>query len=243
MLTIRIDAKQALRDLEEFRKQAIPFAIRNSLNTSAFELQKIWRGEIRRTFINRNPFTARSIHVEKARGSDPSRMVSVVGSITSYLDEQESGGTVRGKGAHKPIPGPSAAGQSPGSKRTKLVMPSRYLAAIKATRATRGGNAHARNVAALMMARRKGQQFVLLEKPSGGKGLFMVSGGSQRFNGRRMTRRKLKTRLLWDLSRRSVRVPPAPTLQRSLSIIEPKLPHIHLAALVEQMQRHGLFRG
>lgn len=243
MLTIAWDAKRALRDLEEFKKTAIPFAIRNSLNTSAFEMQKVWRREIRQTFVNRNKFTERSIHVEKARGSDPNRMVSVVGSIADYLDEQESGGTVRGKGALKPIPGPSAAGQQPGSKRTKLVMPSRYLQAIKATKATRGSSPRARNVAALLIARRKGQQFVLLEKPSGGKGIFMVSGGTQRFNGRRMTRRKLKTRLLWDLSRRTVRVPPAPTLQRSLQIIEPKLPHIHLAALLEQIHRHGIFRG
>jgi hypothetical protein len=243
MLTIKIDARQALRDLEEFKRSAIPFAIRNSLNTSAFELQKIWRGEIRRTFINRNTFTERSIHVQKARGGDPNRMISVVGSITDYLDEQESGGTVRGKGAHKPIPGPSAAGQSPGTKRTKLVMRSRYLGAIKAQRATGGRSARARNVAAMLMARRKGAQYVLLERPGGGKGLFLVSGGQRRFTGRRFTMRALKTRLLWDLSRSSVRVPPEPTLQRSLSIIEPKLPHIHLASLVEQCQRHGLFKG
>lgn len=243
MLTVAIDARQALHDLEEFRRSAIPFAIRNSLNTSAFELQRIWRGEVRRTFVNRNTFTERSIHVVKARGADPNSMVSVVGSITDYLDEQESGGIVRGRGATKAIPAPTAAGQAAGSKRTKLVMPSRYLGAIKATRATKGPTARARNVAAILMARRKGQQFVLLERPNGGKGLFLVSGGTQRFNGRRFARRSIKARLLWDLSRSSVRVPPEPTLQRSLALIEPKLEHIHLAALLEQLHRHGLFKG
>ncbi len=230
MITIEFHGlKELVRDLRTAREKALPYAIRNAVNTAAFEARKVWQGEIRRTFTNRNQFTERSIQVEKARGLDPRRMRSFVGSTADYMDEQESGAVIRGKGKHKPIPGPVAAGLPPGVKRTKLVRAPNKLSAIKVARA-RGSSVKQRWAIAISQARREGRKFVLLERPRGGKGLFRLGGG----------RKKSTVRLLWDLSRSSVRVRPEPTLERSLKAVEPKLGHMYEAALVEQMQRAKL---
>jgi hypothetical protein len=82
----------------------------------------------------------------------------------------------------------------------------------------------------MAVAKRAGQKAVLLERPSGGKGLFLLGGG----------KRKMTARLLWDVSRSSVHVKSQPTLGRTLMAIAPKLEHIYLASVVEQLQRHKI---
>ncbi len=228
MITIEFHGlRELVRDLRAAREKALPYAIRNALNTAAFEARKVWQGEIRRTFTTRNQYTERSILVERARGLDPRRMRSFVGSTADYMAKQESGAVIRGRGQHKPIPGPVAAGLPPGAKRTKLVRSPNKLSAIKVARA-RGATVQQRWAIAIGQARREGRKFVLLERPRGGKGLFRLGGG----------RKRSTVRLLWDLSRSSVRVPAEPTLGRTLKAIEPKLAHIYQAALVEQFQRN-----
>jgi hypothetical protein len=54
------------------------------------------------------------------------------------------------------------------------------------------------------------------------------------------TKRKLKTRLLWNMSRGSVKVKPEPTLERSLAQVKPKLQHMMAASLTQQMQRFSI---
>lgn len=229
MLTVEVRGlKKAIRDLRLFRDQAIPYAARSAVNATAFATQKEWREQIGRSMTLRNKFTTRSIQVVRASGLDMRRMMSVVGSVASYMGVQESGGTVRGRSAHQPIPGPVAAGQAAGSKRTRIVMRGRRLSAIHVARAPSTGNARQRNAVAISMARRKGNRFALLERPGGGRGLFLLGTG----------KRKVTTRLVFDLSRSSVRVPPNPTLQHSLRAIEPRLPRLFLDAWVYQLRRH-----
>lgn len=230
MISVKVDARKALKDLKTFRARALPFAIRNSLNRSAFHAREEWQSEIRNSFVNRNQYTERSIRVERAEGRDPSGMVARVGSITTYLGDQERGAVVRGRGKHKPIPSAVAAGQAPGAKRTKLVRAANKLSALQVQRAPKGRDRKQRNAIALSMAKRRGQRAVLLERPSGGKAIYKLMGG----------RKKVRTRLLWDLSRSSVTVKPEPTLQRTLKRIQPKLEAIHRDAIVEQLRRHGI---
>lgn len=231
MFTVHIDDRQAKRDLRKFREHAIPHAMRNALNTAAFETRRIWQNEVRSTFTLRNHFTERSILVEKARGTVPATMVAVVGSTAPYMGDQEHGAMVRGRSGKKAIPGPAAAGQPPGSKRTRLVRAGARLGAIHLRRPSGGRSARQRNAIALSMARRSGTKDVLLERPKGGKGIFRVSGG----------RRRLQLRLLWDVSRGAVRVPRAPTLERSLARLQPKLGPILHAATLEQLRRARVF--
>lgn len=218
---------KAVFDLERAKAKAVPVAMRNALNVAAFEARRVWQDEIKRTFTTRNRFTERSIQVRKAEG-EGRQMASFVGSTADYMATQEDGGVVRGGGRHKAIPGPVAAGLAPGANRTRLVRAGNRLSALTARKAPRGASRQQRNAIALAMARRAGGKVVLLERPKGGKGLFRMVGGRRRTTG---------TRLLWDVSRGSVRVPPARTLQHTLSRVKPKLQSIYYAALVQQLQR------
>ena len=92
------------------------------------------------------------------------------------------------------------------------------------------GSRKQRNAIAIAVAQRAGQKVVLLERPSGGKGLFLLGGG----------KRSVTTRLLWDMSRGSVHVPAAPTLERTLAAMLPKLKHIHMASILQQLQRFNV---
>jgi hypothetical protein len=243
MLTIQWKGvDKLLADLRKAKATAVPYAVKTALNTQAFEARRIWQREIRGEFTLRNQFTERSILAVKASGKGEN-IQSSVGSVAPYMLQQELGGTVHGKSGLKGIPGPSAAGLPAGTKRTRLVRSANYLGTLHALKTPHGGSKKRRNAIAIAMAVRQGKQVVLLERPKGGKGLFRVTGGQQRFSSRRraFTRRALKLRLLWDFSKSSVHVPPAPTLQRTLHALEPKLPSMWQAAIVDQFRRHHIF--
>jgi hypothetical protein len=220
------------RDLRRMAKQAIPHAARNALNSSAFETQKRWRAEVKQSFTTRNSFTERAILVDKAKGLNTRAMVAVVGSVAPYMADQEYGGTVRGGGSKKAIPGPVAAGQSPGGKRTRLVRAPNKLSAIHVRRPLQRYGKRRRNAVAIAIALSKKDRFVMLErKKGGGRGLFALKG----------TKRAVRTRLLWDVSKRSVRVRPEPTLQRSMKALDARYPTIWHDALVAQLRRHRVW--
>jgi hypothetical protein len=224
-------AKEMARDLKTMRLRAFPYAVRNTLNTAAFEARRIWQAEIRASFTNRNQYTVRSIQVERvAGGSDPQRMVARVGSTTDFMGKQEKGGTVTGKSGRKPIPGPVAAGLAPGAKRTRLVRARFHLGAIKAPHPTLTGSRHQRNAIAIAVALREGSKRAVLERPGGRKALFIVGG----------TPARPTTRLLWDVSRSSVKIKPQPTLQRTLTAIGPKMEHMMQASLLQQLNKFGI---
>jgi hypothetical protein len=218
---------EAQRDLQTMAKRAVPYAARNALNTIAFEARAQWQREIRGAFTLRNRFTERSVLVTKASGTDIKRMASFVGSTAPFMADQEHGGLVRGRHGLKGIPGPAAAGQQPGGARTRLVRAANRLGAINVSHPQLKGSRKQRNAIALAVARRKGQTVALLERPKGGKGLFNLMGG----------KRRIRTRLLWDFSKRAVRVSSAPTLQRTLSAVSRKIPHILMASTLEQLKR------
>jgi hypothetical protein len=231
MVTVEFHgAKEMVAALKRMRSQAVPYAVRNALNTQAFEARKAWVGFIQRDFVNRNTFTQRSIQVVKAGGLSVANMQSVVGSTAPYMGTQEEGGTVRGKGAHKAIPAPTAAGLPAGSRRTKLVRARFYLGAINAQHPALVGSRKQRNAIAIAVARRAGLKFALLERPSGGKGLFLLGG----------SKRQPTTRLLWDVSRGSVQVPGAHQLERTLAHVLTQSERVHMDALVQQLTRNGI---
>ena len=231
MITVELKgAKETIAALKRMREKAVPFALRNALNTAAFEARSIWQREIRGAFINRNAFTERSIRVEQAsRG----RLWSVVGSVAPWLKTQEEGGEVKGKvGHHKVIPRAAAAGQAAGSTRTRLVRGRFMLVAINLAHPSLHGGRRQKNAIAIAMARKQGKNIVLLTRPSGGKGMFVISGG----------KRALRTKMLYDVSRSSVHVHAEPTLQRALAAVKPKLEHMLAAAVQQQMQRYSVGR-
>jgi hypothetical protein len=225
----KLDARKAIRDLKTFKATAIPYAVRNALNRSAFHGREEWQREIAASFTLRNNWTTRSLRVERASGRDAGSMRAYLGSLAVYMGDQEKGGIVKGKTGLKGIPGPVAAGLAPGAHRTRLVRAGNRLNALH-LRKPIGATKAQRNAVAIAMAKRKGEKAVLLERPKGGKGIFKLMGG----------RRKVQVRLLWDFSRRSVHVPSQPTLQRTLRRIQPRVEAIHVEAVVEQLKRHKI---
>jgi hypothetical protein len=224
------EVEKLAEDLKRFRSTAFPYAVRNSLNTCAFEGRKIWAGELQRTFILRNTFTTRSLRVVKATGANVEKMAAFLGSIAPYMGKQEKGGTVRGRlFRSKPIPTSVAAGQAQGSRpRTKQVRRPNWLSAIRIGKRRIGKNRKQRNAIAIRQAVASGQRFTFLELENR-KGLFRITGT-----------KRITVRMVWDLSKKSVREPAAPTLQRTLKALEPRMLLIHRGAIVDQMKRHRI---
>lgn len=223
--------KELVHDLKVAHKKAIPYAVRDALNTTAFEARKVWSAQIKKTFQTRNTYTAgRALEVVKAQGTNLSTMQATLGSTAAYMAEREKGGTSRGKSGKRGIPGPSAAGQKAGGTRTRPVRMSNRLRAITAAKATRGGSREQRNAIALAIARKTGKKHVVLERPKGGKGIFFLQG----------SKKKPRTRLVWDVSRSSFHVKPHPTLGPTLKFMRPKMEHIFLASVLKQLRFHRI---
>lgn len=233
MIGIRVDLRDFKRlsdDLEKMAKRAIPYAIRDTLNGSAFALQKGWRGEVKRTFTLRNRYTEQSIRVDKAQGTSIAGMKAVTGTIAPFMPDQEEGGTVRGRGAHKAIPSAAAAGGALGAKRKSVVRSGFRLSSIQVTQRPLPKYGRRRqNAVAMAIAIRKGERFALLNRiKSKGRAIFEVKGG----------KRSGRARLIWDVSRGSVKVPREPTLQRSIALSSRVFEKVQYEAMLTQLRRN-----
>jgi hypothetical protein len=213
------------RDLDKMAKRAIPHAMRNSLNRSAFAGRKILKREISKQFTERNSYTQRSVRVTKARGTNLRTMEALMGSVAPYMGERERGKTKKGS-----LPTPIAAGQSQGTiPRTRLVRGANKLGRIRMGKKAKGGNRRQRNAASIRQAASEGRKFAYIETPS--KRLVVRVTG----------KRKLKVRTLWDVTRASHTIAPMPTMAPTLRKLERVIPRIHLGSLKEQVKRNGLF--
>jgi hypothetical protein len=226
-----------ISDLRTARTKAVPYAVKSALNTAAFEGRKIWQQVQREEFTIRSAYVQRMTLVDQAKGTDPDKLKAVLGSATPFMGDQESGALVAGKSGQKGIPAPTAAGLPSGSHRTRLVRAGNRLARLNAFH-PRAASVHQRNAIAIAMAIRHRTGLALLENKQGGKKLFRVSGGQRRWDGKKFRIRSLKVRQLWDFTKRAVRVPGSHTLEKTLKRLEPKLPHMYQAALLEQLRRH-----
>jgi hypothetical protein len=232
-MRITVDTKgfQKLHDELGKFKTALGHAQRNALNDCAFALRGRWQQEIKSSFTLRNQFTERSIRVDKASGVDTKPMKAVTGSVASFMGDQEEGAVVTGRGKHKAIPAPAAGGQAAGAgKRTALIRARYRVGAITVGHPSLAKFGRRRQNAVVMaVAIRKGERFALLNRAKGsGKGLFEVRG----------TKRMGKTKLLWDLSRGSVRVHPEPTMHRAAAALMPRFKQLTEQALLSQLRRN-----
>lgn len=214
--------------LQTFAKKGIPFAARNALNTTAFEARTEWVGQLGQKLTLRNKYTARSLRVNKASGTNTAIMQSEVGSVLPYMETQEFGGTETKRGKHGvPIPTTTAAGQGLKARpRTRSVRKKNYLGALNVQQRV-SGRRQRQNAVAIAMAAKAGGGTVYLDLGRR-KGLFSITG----------TKRGLKVRMLYDLSRARVVTKPRPTLQPTLRAIQPRLTKIWIGALQEQLRRN-----
>lgn len=222
--------KDLITQLGLINDKAFPYAARYYLNTVAFTARKHWQDEIKKTFINRNRFTVRSIRVTQTRSLNVRSMESITGSIADYMDDQEYGGVKRSKGgSHVNIPTATAAGQAEGTRpRTRPVRKPNRLANIRLKNGQiTARNRRQRNLIAVKQARETGQKFVYMETDNS-KGIFKV------------TRSRIK--MVHDLSRKTVKIKREPTLYRSLQHTNKEIPSIAISALEQQIDRHTKFK-
>lgn len=232
MFEIKDEAvKQLESDLKTFASRSLPFATKATLNKTAFEARKEWQSEIRNRMVNRNKFTQQSIRVEQARSLNIRSQESIVGSIAEYMDTQEFGGTSKGGSTSKPIATSYSAGQGQGVRpRTRAPRKANTMSRIR-LRKTRGVSSRkARNVAAVKVAAETGNRYAYLDLGRR-KGIFKVLG----------SKRKLRVKMVWDLTRRTVRVPRTPTLGPAVRNVAPRVPEFYQEAMEFQARRHKLF--
>lgn len=222
--------KRLTKDLEVFARSAMPHAARNALNAVAFEARKEWAELAKARMTLRNTYTVRSITYDKATGTDISTMQSRVGSKADYMEHQEEGDTRRKKGKYGvPIPTASAAGQAMRARpRTRLVQKRSRMSAMDVPNRV-GGNRQRKNAVAILLAPKHGGiAFLNLGKR---KGLFRIEG----------RKRGLSIRMLWDLSRPTVKTPRNPMLADTLKAVGPRVPRLLEKALIEQLKKRKVF--
>ena len=220
-------------ELGTFARQAIPFAIRNTLNAGAFHAQKLARGSIEEDFINRNKHAVKSVLVVKARGLNMRNMMAVMGSTADYMETQEFGGKKQKTGKHGvAIPTSYSAGLGMKAKpRTKLPRKPNKLRNIRLDRRSLRMSRAQRAAATVEAAVEAGDKFIFLDLGEA-KGIYRIEG-----------RRNPVIRMVYDVSRPAVDIPAAPWLGPSLEATRGAMPAIHIKSLEFQLRRLGLFRG
>lgn len=236
-MSLFIDVRQLEKfadELEIFNEKAYPFAVKSTLNSSAFKGREIWQGKIEDDFTLRNRFTRGSIRVEQVRTLDVRRQEAVLGSVAPYMEEAEFGGTKNKKGkVGVVIPTTSATGEGEDAEpRKKLPRGANKLEKIQLMRRRiKGKSKLQRNVIAIKQAIKEKKKFVYLD--------FDNHPGIYRIVGKRGNE---KIKLLYDLSNERVSIPATPTLQPTIKQTEVFIPFYYRNALVFQLKRLGLFK-
>lgn len=223
------EIKELEADLKTFAHRAYPFATKNTINVAAFSARSYAQENIRESMVTRNKFTERSVRVDRAFTLNVSRQISTVGSIADYMELQELGGTKT-----KPaIPTSYAAGQTEGtSPRTRLPRRANKLSNIKLRRKRKRGLTRRRqNAIRVRAAAQSGHKYVFLDLARG-KGIFKVIGG----------KRRPRVKMIYDLSRKSVRIPKRPWLRPAMLKSQQEIPEVYKESLMFQLRRQGLLR-
>jgi hypothetical protein len=218
------DLKRLARTLERDTKVGFNYAVRESLNRVAFATRREWQGEMRRTFELRNNWTTGSVRVEKARGLRVETMQSVVGSLADYMETQEDGGTVHGRGTQgyrRPTARAKPAGKMvrPRFRMKRLKLTTRDLAQYGSTRQ--------KVAVATRKAYAEGAKFVFLDISRESRGMYQVMG----------SRRRPRLRLIWDMSPDSIRIPKHETLGPTYAKMDRRFPRMAKAAFLGQLKR------
>lgn len=225
------ETRQLESDLKTFHERAFPFATNATINRAAFSGRDVAQAFVKGKMIQRNAWTLSSIRVEKSRTLNVSQQAATLGSTEDYMERQEFGAVLRSKGRHgRAIPTPYSSGET-ALPRRRLPRRPNAMSRIQLRGSlgdVRGGR-KARNAAAVRQAaERKGSRFVFLDLGRR-SGIYRVLGG----------KRKPRIKKVWDLSRKTVRVPARPWLLPATQKVSKELPRYYADALRYQLRRHG----
>lgn len=225
--------------LQRLNKRGIPHAVREALNSIAFEAQVTWRKEIEQRLVIRSKgFTTRSIRVVRAKGIDVRTMQSSVGSDADYMGGVEEGTTMHARGKlGKPVPTGFASGEDGSRVPKRLPISSRRMKNIELLDEHVGRTPKQRRFLAMHLASKRGVKFALMKKGNDdGVGIYQLMG-KQRKTKRGKTD-TIRPQLVWDLSRKSIQKKPHPTLKPALARMQRIAPRIMAREMKKQIQRH-----
>lgn len=215
-------------DLREVYKGAVPFAVREAVNKTAFEGRAEWQKKAGEAFTLRNTWTTRSMRVQQASRSEKNidRIEATLGSALPYMAERESGGRKVKKGKHGVlIPTPVASGQPRDAQRTKPVQRRNMMTAMQLHRRVTGSRQR-KNMVSILQAL-KGSRVAFLQLDGGRKGFFRVKGNAKKWD----------LDMIWDMSHDSVRTGPMPTLEPASEQAGKHLPRYLVGAMEAQLAR------
>ena len=231
------EIKQFESDLKTFASRAYPFATKFTVNTAAKETMVEARENVGRQMITRNKFTKQSILFNPTRTLNVSRQAATVGSIASYMEDQEFGG-IKSKGGKQgvPIATTSASGEGEGVQpRRRLVRQKspNNLANIRLSRKKpKARSRKQENFLRIKNAVKTGRKFIFLDLQKH-PGIYKVTGG----------KRNPDIKLMHDMSKKSVNIPRNPWLAPAVRTVEERVPQIYKEALIFQLKRNNLFKG
>jgi hypothetical protein len=231
MARVEIDTRgfdKLLKQLEDVKTKAVPYAMREYVNSAAFAARTGYIERAKANMVLRSKWTEKSVQVDKAKSLKVSDQQAVVGSVADYMATQESGAT-EGKHGQHGVPIPAAA---PGRRKGRKSKTPTANQLSRLTLASRGvkGIRQKRNAAAIAIAGRRGGGVVFLDLRKT-KGLFRVSAG----------KKNLRIKKLWDLSKGRITIPRNPMLQQAIAVVTPQLPDLGRKAIEFQFRRHKLF--
>lgn len=219
--------KKFENNLKNFSQKSLNYAIKNTINDLAFNTLKNSKEQIQKDFILRNKFTLNSIRVTKAKTD---KDVAVVGSVASYMRDQEEGKEKKSKGKEGvPIPTAYAAGQSESQvPRTKKIRSSNWLSKIQLARVKKRSSRKQQAVASIKEAAASGRRYIYLELPNDRKGIFKVIGN----------KKNSKIKMLYDLSNKTTRIKKTKWLEKSTDKTLEDRDKIYFKRLKEQLRRY-----
>lgn len=226
------EVKKLEAQLKAFKREALPFATKATINSAAFETRKVWQRNIAVKMVERNRFTKASVRVVQSKTLNIHTQSARVGSIAPYMDDQEFGKVKMKRGEEGvSIATGYAAGQENAQPRTRLPRKANKLASIRLRKQSRKGHGRRqKNLIAVREAASSGHKFVFLDLGRR-KGIFRVTGG----------KRRPSVKMVYDLTSTSVVIPKNPTLAPSVAHVQVQLPKLYAKALRFQLKRHGLF--
>lgn len=177
MATFDVNTDQSIKltsKLERLNRSAFPSAVRNTLNTAAFEMKKEIPKTASKKFITRQKgFFKRMSLVDKAKGFDLRKMKSTVGidgkdrALADNLESQEFGGRVKG---NKLVPHDDARVSK---SKLKRVSSRNYLNKVKIHDASKAFKSHrgtrsSKFTSAVMSTIKRGKKDMLMRSKNKG---------------------------------------------------------------------------
>lgn len=230
------DIEQLQKDLKIFAPKIFPLISRDTINNAAFTTQKKAKLLIKHRFVLKNKWVIKSIRVEKAKGMNVKTMAAIIGSVNPGMEKQEFGDTIGKKGRKGvAIPTSVASGEGEGvTPRRKVVRKPNLRSNVKLLKLKTKVKSKKQFIAVSisMTARKSGSRRFLYLPFDKHPGIYKIQG----------SKKNPRIRQIYDLSKKSVIIPPSPWLLPSSKRGARGIPAFFKKSSKYHIKRSGIFQ-